>query len=226
MRSTRRWPLPPVLVGGRTPAQRDGRAEAGRVLARLRPLWLRPRAQEPVQRRQRPDAMAARQGLRGAREQPRQLHRDLTVDVDHDEPRPPRGAHRTRRQQHEQLQRRLQATPVVARARQFQALGYRYLHLGSWWNPTRFDRRPIATTTPWGERLHVRAVHHERVAARGQGAAPRGAAAVRAHQAHQAQHVRARPARPAARRARPEVRPRPTSSCRTRRTCSTATAGR
>jgi hypothetical protein len=23
--------------------------------------------------------------------------------------------------------------------RQFQALGYRYLHLGSWWNPTRFD---------------------------------------------------------------------------------------
>ena len=25
-------------------------------------------------------------------------------------------------------------------ARQFQALGYRYLHLGSWWNPTRTDR--------------------------------------------------------------------------------------
>ena len=24
--------------------------------------------------------------------------------------------------------------------RQFQALGYRYLHLGSWWNPTRFDK--------------------------------------------------------------------------------------
>jgi hypothetical protein len=25
-------------------------------------------------------------------------------------------------------------------ARQFQALGYRYLHLGSWWNPTRVDK--------------------------------------------------------------------------------------
>jgi hypothetical protein len=32
--------------------------------------------------------------------------------------------------------RRLQAALVP---RQFQALGYRYLHLGSWWNPTRFD---------------------------------------------------------------------------------------
>ena len=28
-------------------------------------------------------------------------------------------------------------SPIVAR--QFQALGYRYLHLGSWWNPTRTD---------------------------------------------------------------------------------------
>jgi Sulfatase len=32
--------------------------------------------------------------------------------------------------------RRLQSALVP---RQFQALGYRYLHLGSWWNPTRFD---------------------------------------------------------------------------------------
>jgi len=32
--------------------------------------------------------------------------------------------------------KRLQASLVP---RQFQALGYRYLHLGSWWNPTRFD---------------------------------------------------------------------------------------
>jgi hypothetical protein len=32
--------------------------------------------------------------------------------------------------------RRLQSSLVP---RQFQALGYRYLHLGSWWNPTRFD---------------------------------------------------------------------------------------
>jgi hypothetical protein len=31
----------------------------------------------------------------------------------------------------------LQGSLVV---RQFQALGYRYLHLGSWWNPTRFDK--------------------------------------------------------------------------------------
>jgi hypothetical protein len=31
----------------------------------------------------------------------------------------------------------LQSSPVVA---QFRALGYRYLHLGSWWNPTRTDR--------------------------------------------------------------------------------------
>src|SRR5688500_10261409 len=30
----------------------------------------------------------------------------------------------------------LQGSLVV---RQFQALGYRYLHLGSWWNPTRTD---------------------------------------------------------------------------------------
>ena len=32
--------------------------------------------------------------------------------------------------------KRLQGSLVP---RQFQALGYRYLHLGSWWNPTRFD---------------------------------------------------------------------------------------
>ena len=31
---------------------------------------------------------------------------------------------------------RLQSSPVV---QQFKALGYRYLHLGSWWNPTRID---------------------------------------------------------------------------------------
>jgi hypothetical protein len=34
------------------------------------------------------------------------------------------------------IYRRLQSSLVP---RQFQALGYRYLHLGSWWNPTRFD---------------------------------------------------------------------------------------
>jgi hypothetical protein len=34
------------------------------------------------------------------------------------------------------LYRTLQGSLV---ARQFQALGYRYLHLGSWWNPTRTD---------------------------------------------------------------------------------------
>ena len=41
-----------------------------------------------------------------------------------------------RSQSYEPVYRTLQA-PLVAR--QFQALGYRYLHLGSWWNPTRQD---------------------------------------------------------------------------------------
>ena len=103
--------------------------------------------------------------------------------------------------------RRLQSSLVP---RQFQALGYRYLHLGSWWNPTRFDEAADRNYNADGVNDFTSVLFTTSgLPLAVEGARPRGAAAVRAHQAHQAQHVRARPARPAARRARPEVRPRP-----------------
>ena len=88
---------------------------------------------------ERPDAVAARAGLRGPRRQPRELRRDRAVALDDDEHDAARRADEGRPGDEQQLPAALRALQGSLVARQFQALGYRYLHLGSWWNPTRTD---------------------------------------------------------------------------------------
>ena len=95
--------------------------------------------------------------------------------------------------------------PLVAQ--QFKALGYRYLHMGSWWNPTRDRQRGRGQLQRLGRvGLQLGPAPGERGPARPQGPRDQRADVLKAVPERA---LRARHPRQAARRARPEVRLRP-----------------